>query len=65
MYLSGYYGPNLVIISKKDGKELYRNGDEEFGWVYNLKLQGKEVILYYDLPDEGGIKKIDISNYIN
>lgn len=65
IYLSGYYGPNLVIISKKDGKELYRNGDEEFGWVYNLKLQGKEVILYYDLPDEGGIKKIDISNYIN
>ena len=65
IYLSGYYGPNLVIISKKDGKELHRNDDEEFGWVYDLKLQGKEVVLYYDLPDEGGIKKIDISSYIS
>ena len=60
IYLSGYYGPNLVVISKKDGKELHRNVDEEFGWVYDLKLQGKEVILSYDLPEEGGIKKIDI-----
>lgn len=65
IYLSGYYGPNLVVISKKDGKELHRNVDEEFGWVYDLKLQGKEVILSYDLPEEGGIKKIDISNYIS
>lgn len=65
IYLSGYYGPNLAVISKKDGKKLYINDDEEFGWVYGLKLQGKEVVLYYDLPDEGGIKKIDISNYIS
>ena len=64
IYLSGYYGPNLVVISKKDGKELHRNDDDEFGWVYDLKLQGKEIVLYYDLPDEGGIKRIDISNYI-
>ncbi len=65
IYLSGYYGPNLMVISKKDGKVLHRNNDEEFGWVYDLKLQGKEVVLYYDLPDEGGIKKIDISNYVS
>ena len=65
IYLSGYYGPNLVVISKKDGKELYRNNDEGFGWVYDLKLQGKEVVLYYDLADEGGIKKINILNYIS
>lgn len=65
IYLSGYYGPNLVVVSKKDGKELYRNEEDTFGWVYDLELYEKEIVLHYEHPDEGGIKRIDISNYKN
>lgn len=62
IYISGYYGPDLVVISKNDGRELYRLEDEEIAWVYDLQLQGKEIVLYHDSPEEGGVMRIDISN---
>lgn len=60
IYVSGYYGPNLVVLSKENGTELYRNYDD-FCRVYDIKLQGTNVILYYDFPEEGSVKTIDIS----
>ena len=62
IYLSGYYGPNLLIISKL-GEIKYKDDDDSYGWVYDLKLEDENVVLYHDLPEEGGIKRVNISSY--
>jgi len=62
VYLSGYYGPNLLIVSKY-GEIKHKDDDDSYGWVYDLKLEGENVVLYHDLPEEGGIKRVNISSY--
>lgn len=62
VYLSGYYGPNLLIVSKY-GEIKYKDDDDSYGWVYDLKLEGENVVLYHDSPEEGGIKRVNTSSY--
>lgn len=61
IYVAGYYGPNVVIVSKS-GDELYRNEDEDYYWVYDLKIENNILYVYYDSGD-GGIKEVDVSKF--
>lgn len=66
VYISGYYGPNAVVVSK-DGTELYRDNDQ-FSWgVHKLALDAGLLVAYCDEPencDSEGRRYIDISEYL-
>ncbi len=67
IYISGFYGPNIVVVSK-DGKELYREDSESYGRVYELEIEGDELVIKYEYdvdgsPEDECIKRLDISKF--
>ena len=64
IYISGFYGPDIVILDK-NGLVLYKQGGyEEFLGVYDLKIMNDILYIYYEM-ENGGIKTIDISQFVN
>ncbi len=65
LYISGYYGPNLLVIDCL-GTVLYKDESEDYGWVSALKVIDSTLQIYYYFGEEcteryGAKKEIDIS----
>jgi len=61
IYVSGFYGPNLVVFSP-NGTELYREDNDDYYWVYDLEIRGNTLYIYYDSVTNG-VKTMDISQF--
>ena len=65
VYVSSYYGPNVVVVDK-DGNRLYIDNDGSYCWVDNLEIEGNILKIHYGLDDmgnENGVKTLDISKF--
>ena len=62
IYISGAYGPNVLIIDA-NGQELYRDENSEYTWVYKLSIQDQTLNIYYGYP-ESGMMTLDISQFL-
>ncbi len=64
VYISGFYGPDLVVIDK-NGNELYREDNPDYSWVDELKIVGNVLnIHYWSGADGEGSASMDISQFI-
>ncbi len=61
IYISGSYGPDIVVIDK-NGNELYREDNPDYGWVNNLKIVGNTLNINYSMGD-GFLKTLNISQF--
>jgi len=64
-YISGIYGPNLVVINKK-GNVLYREETEDSGYslVNALYVSGNNLYITYGSSETGaGMKKMNIKQF--
>ncbi len=65
IYISGYYGPNVVVIDA-NGRLLYRENDTNYGWVDMLELEGDTLRIHYGLDMYGETddwKTLDVSQF--
>ncbi len=65
VYISGLYGPNLVVINK-NGNVLYREEvkDSNYSWVENLAVSGNNLYIQYGTSENGaGMKKMSIKQF--
>lgn len=65
IYVSGYYGPNIVVFSK-NGTELYRSPGGEYSWVSDLEISGNILNIKYNFCDDReceGVDTLDISQF--
>ena len=65
IYISGYYGPNVMVI-RSDGSVVYKDNDFSYGWVYKLDITADTLLIYYALDDSGevdGLKSMDITQF--
>lgn len=63
VYVSGYYGPNVVVVSK-DGERLYIDNDGSYCWVDKIEIVNDVLNIHYLLDDMGnndGVKTLDLS----
>ena len=62
IYLSGYFGPDLFVVSRKDGETVFRQEafDEELYWPISIELDKDEIIIEFE---EGGTVSVDRNNY--
>lgn len=63
IYVSGYYGPNVVVASRK-GERLYIDNDGSYCWVDKLEIIDDVLHIHYLLDDMGnddGVKTLDLS----
>lgn len=63
VYISGYYGPNVVVFTK-DGKKLYIDNDGSYCWVDKLEIIDDVLNIHYLLDDMGnddGVKTLDLT----
>lgn len=63
IYVSGYYGPNVVIITK-DGERIYIDNDGSYCWVDKLEIADDVLYIHYLLDDMGntdGTKTLDLA----
>lgn len=63
VYVSGYYGPNVVVVSK-DGERLYIDNDGSYCWVDKIEIINDILNIHYLLDDMGnndGVKTLDLS----
>ncbi len=64
IYVSGYYGPNVVIVSK-DGERLYIDNDGSYCWVDKLEIVDDVLNIHYLLDDMGsddGVKTLELAD---
>ena len=61
IYISGYYGPNIVVIDS-NGNVLYRDDSSNYYWVYDLEINSNTLYIYYE-SDFNGVKTLDISQF--
>lgn len=64
IYVSGYYGPNVVVVSPK-GEKLYIDNDGSYCWVDELEITDDVLNIHYLLDDMGnddGVKTLDLSH---
>lgn len=65
VYVSGYYGPNVVVLSKA-GERLYVDNDGSYCWVDKLEIIDDVLNIHYLLDDSGnddGIKTLDLAPF--
>lgn len=65
IYVSAYYGPNVVVIDK-NGNRLYIDNDGSYCWVDSLEIVGSTLNIHYGLDDLGnddGVKTLDIEQF--
>ena len=69
IYVCGYYGPNVLIVSK-NGDEWYRDNFDDYYYAHNIKLNGNTLSVYCDMPEDGVItmniqkyKGTDLNNF--
>ncbi|MBQ7033376.1 MAG: PQQ-binding-like beta-propeller repeat protein [Clostridia bacterium] len=65
VYISGYYGPNVMAVSS-NGNLLYREADASYGWVDTLEIEGDILRIHYGLDMYGEAddwKTLDISQF--
>lgn len=63
IYVSGYYGPNVVVVSK-DGERLYIDNDGSYCWVDKIEIVNDVLNIHYLLDDMGnndGVKSLDLA----
>ena len=64
VYVSGYYGPNVVVVNT-DGERLYIDNDGSYCWVDKLEIVNDVLNIHYLLDDMGnddGVKTLDLAN---
>lgn len=65
VYVSGYYGPNVVAFDK-NGAQLYKDNDGSYCWVDDLTINGDVLSIHYGLDDLGnddGTKTLDLTQF--
>ncbi len=63
IYISGFYGPDIVVVDK-NGKELYREDNPNYGWVDELEIEGNILnIIYWSSDGQRGTKTLNISQF--
>lgn len=65
VYVSGYYGPNVVAFDK-NGAQLYKDTDGSYCWVDSLTISGDVLNIHYGLDDLGnddGTKALDLTQF--
>ncbi len=65
VYVSGYYGPNVVVFDK-NGAQLYKDNDGSYCWVDSLTVNGDVLSIHYGLDDLGnddGTKTLDLTQF--
>lgn len=65
VYVSGYYGPNVMVFDK-NGARLYKDNDGSYCWVDGLTINGDVLSIHYGLDDMGnddGTKTLDITQF--
>lgn len=65
IYVSGYYGPNVVVLSL-EGERLYIDNDGSYCWVDNLEIIDNVLNIHYLLDDMGnddGVKTLDLTPF--
>lgn len=63
IFVSGYYGPNVVILTK-DGKTIYIDNDGSYCWVNKLEIIDDVLNIHYLLDDMGSdsdVKTLDLA----
>jgi len=63
IYVSGYYGPNVIVASVK-GERLYIDNDGSYCWVDKLEIVDDVLNIHYLLDDMGnddGVKTLDLA----
>lgn len=62
LYIGGYYGPDPVAIDK-DGMVLWRADSDGCSWLYDMRIEGDELVCTYDMMDvgEGGHVRFSLS----
>ena len=64
IYVSGFYGPNVVVFNPK-GERLYIDNDGSYCWIDKLEIVNDYLRIHYLLDDMGnddGVKTLDLSN---
>ena len=64
IYVSGYYGPNVVVLNQK-GEKLYIDNDGSYCWIDKLEIIDDVLHIHYLLDDMGnddGVRTLDLSN---
>ena len=64
IYVSGYYGPNVVVVSQK-GERLYIDNDGSYCWIDKLEIVDDVLNIHYLLDDMGnddGVKTLDLAD---
>jgi len=65
VYVSGYYGPNVVVLDK-NGALLYKDTDGSYCWVDSLTINGDVLSIHYGLDDMGnddGEKTLNLTQF--
>ncbi len=65
VYISGYYGPNVVAFDK-NGAQLYKDNDGSYCWVDGLTIDGDILSIHYGLDDMGndnGTKTLELTQF--
>ncbi len=65
VYVSGYYGPNVVVLSL-DGERLYIDNDGSYCWIDKLEIIDDVLNIHYLLDDMGnddGVKTLDLAPF--
>lgn len=65
VYVSGYYGPNVVAFDK-NGAQLYKDTDGSYCWVDSITIDGDVLNIHYGLDDLGnddGTKTLDLTQF--
>lgn len=65
IYVSGYYGPNVVVLSL-EGEKLYIDNDGSYCWVDKLEIIDNVLNIHYLLDDMGnddGVKTLDLTPF--
>lgn len=65
VYVSGYYGPNVVAFDK-NGAQLYKDNDGSYCWVDGLTINDDVLSIHYGLDDLGnddGTKTLDLTQF--
>ncbi len=62
IYVTGYFGPDCMKVSKTgDTLWIVRSVDEDLYWVYDIDYENREVIISYEMNENGEGQKVRIS----
>ncbi len=62
VYISSYMGSNDIIVSDKNGRELYRK-DNTYRWINKIEISGNNLVIEYSDGLEYVTEYLDISQF--